>query len=108
MAFANLREFIAHLEKQGSLRRVSAPVSRDLEIAEITDRVSKSAGGRNLALLEMKLLLSMLYKNFEVERVGEAEDVREIFALAMSPAGLEVRLRRRSGALAKPYSPSSI
>ena len=51
MAFANLREFIAHLEKQGSLRRVSAPVSRDLEIAEITDRVSKSAGGRNVALL---------------------------------------------------------
>jgi len=45
MAFANLRDFIAHLEKQGSLRRVSAPVSRDLEIAEITDRVSKSAGG---------------------------------------------------------------
>ncbi len=51
MAFANLREFIAHLEKQGALRRVSAPVSRDLEIAEITDRVSKSAGGRNVALL---------------------------------------------------------
>ena len=51
MAFANLRDFITHLEKQGSLRRVSAPVSRDLEIAEITDRVSKSAGGRNLALL---------------------------------------------------------
>ena len=51
MAFANLREFIAHLEKHGWLRRVSAPVSRDLEIAEITDRVSKSAGGRNVALL---------------------------------------------------------
>ena len=56
--------------------------------------------GRTLALLEMKLLLSMLYKNFEVERVGEAEDVREVFAIAMSPAGLKVRLRRRSGALA--------
>jgi 4-hydroxy-3-polyprenylbenzoate decarboxylase len=51
MAFANLREFIAHLEKQGALRRVSAPVSSDLEITEITDRVSKSAGGGNLALL---------------------------------------------------------
>ena len=42
----------------------------------------------------------MLYKNFEVERVGEAEDVREVFAIAMSPARLKVRLRRRSGALA--------
>src|SRR5215510_6755310 len=51
MAFADLREFVAHLEKHGWLKRVSAPVSRDLEIAEITDRVSKSAGGRNVALL---------------------------------------------------------
>ena len=51
MAFADLRAFIAHLEKEGWLKRVSAPVSRDLEIAEITDRVSKSAGGRNVALL---------------------------------------------------------
>jgi len=51
MAFGDLREFIGHLEKHGWLRRVSAPVSRDLEIAEITDRVSKSAGGRNVALL---------------------------------------------------------
>ena len=51
MAFGDLREFIEHLDKQGWLRRVSAPVSRDLEIAEITDRVSKSAGARNVALL---------------------------------------------------------
>jgi len=51
MAFADLREFIAHLEKEGWLKRVSAAVSRDLEIAEITDRVSKSAGARNVALL---------------------------------------------------------
>ena len=51
MAFGDLREFIAHLDKQGSLRRVSAPVSRDLEIAEITDRVSKSVGANNVALL---------------------------------------------------------
>ncbi len=51
MAFADLREFIAHLDKRGQLRRVTVPVSRDLEIAEITDRVSKSSGGRNVALL---------------------------------------------------------
>ncbi len=56
--------------------------------------------GRVLALLEMKLLLSTLYKNFNVERVGEAEGVRENFALTMSPLGLKVRLRRRSSALA--------
>ena len=51
MAFANLREFIADLDKRGQLRRVTAPVSRDLEIAEITDRVSKGAADRNVALL---------------------------------------------------------
>ena len=51
MAFADLREFVAHLEKSGQLRRISAPVSRDLEISEITDRVSKRAGENNVALL---------------------------------------------------------
>src|SRR5262245_19967053 len=51
MPFTDLREFIAHLEKHGQLRRITAPVSRDLEIAEITDRVSKSSGTRNVALL---------------------------------------------------------
>ncbi|MGH6840639.1 MAG: cytochrome P450, partial [Methylocella sp.] len=56
--------------------------------------------GRVLALLEMKLLLSMLYRNFDVERVGGAEDVQENFAIAMSPVGLMVRLRRRFSALA--------
>ena len=49
----------------------------------------------------MKLLLSMLYRNFDVERVGEAEDVREHFAFTMSPAGLKVRLRRRLRPLAE-------
>jgi 4-hydroxy-3-polyprenylbenzoate decarboxylase len=51
MAFADLREFVAHLEKTGQLRRISAPVSRDLEIAEITDRVSKGPAEGNHALL---------------------------------------------------------
>jgi 4-hydroxy-3-polyprenylbenzoate decarboxylase len=49
--FADLREFIAHLDKHGRLRRVAAPVSRDLEIAAITDRVSKGPADRNVALL---------------------------------------------------------
>ena len=51
MAFDDLREFVAHLEKTGQLKRVRARVSRDLEIAEITDRVSKSPAERNQALL---------------------------------------------------------
>jgi 4-hydroxy-3-polyprenylbenzoate decarboxylase len=51
VAFADLREFVAHLDKTGQLRRVSVPVSRDLEISEITDRISKRAGEDNVALL---------------------------------------------------------
>ncbi len=44
MAFADLREFIALLEKRGQLQRITAPVSCELEITEITDRVSKAGG----------------------------------------------------------------
>jgi 4-hydroxy-3-polyprenylbenzoate decarboxylase len=51
VAFNDLREFIAHLERCGRLRRISVPVSRDLEITEIVDRVSKSSGEANVALL---------------------------------------------------------
>ena len=52
--------------------------------------------GRSLALLEMKTLLSMLYKNFDVDRVGDAADVSELYGVfTMSPAGLKVRLRSR-------------
>ena len=51
MSFTDLRDFVAHLEKSGRLRRVTVPVSRDLEIAEIADRVSKGAPAANVALL---------------------------------------------------------
>ncbi len=44
MAFQDLREFIAFLEQRGQLRRITAPVSAELEITEITDRVSKAGG----------------------------------------------------------------
>ena len=51
MSFSDLRELVAHLERRGQLRRVGTPVSRDLEITEIVDRVSKSNGDANIALL---------------------------------------------------------
>ncbi len=51
MPWRDLREFVAHLEKHDRLRRVGAPVSRDLEITEITDRVSKGPAAANTALL---------------------------------------------------------
>ncbi len=52
--------------------------------------------GRSLAQLEMKLVLSMLYREFAVERVGDAASVREALAFTMAPAGLKVRLQART------------
>jgi 4-hydroxy-3-polyprenylbenzoate decarboxylase len=51
MAFHSLQEFVARLEERGQLKRISAPVSAELEITEITDRVSKGLPGGNVALL---------------------------------------------------------
>jgi 4-hydroxy-3-polyprenylbenzoate decarboxylase len=44
MAYRDLREFINRLEREGELKRIAAEVDVDLEITEITDRVSKSGG----------------------------------------------------------------
>src|SRR6266704_1420212 len=44
MAFQDLREFIAFLEKKGQLQRIKTPVKCELEITEMTDRVSQAGG----------------------------------------------------------------
>jgi len=51
--------------------------------------------GRSLALLEIRVVLATLYRNFTVERVGRAEDVSEVFGFTMNPHGLRVRLHAR-------------
>ena len=51
--------------------------------------------GRSLALLEIHLITAMLFRNFEVERIGDASRVREHFAFTMMPRSLEVALRSR-------------
>lgn len=50
MAYKSLRAFIDALEQAGELIRIKEYVNPELEIAEITDRISK-AGNRNKALL---------------------------------------------------------
>jgi 4-hydroxy-3-polyprenylbenzoate decarboxylase len=44
LKFQDLREFISFLEGKGELKRITAPVRWELEIAEIADRVVKSNG----------------------------------------------------------------
>jgi 4-hydroxy-3-polyprenylbenzoate decarboxylase len=51
LAYKDLREFIAELESRGQLRRIRTEVDPELEITEITDRVSKMEGAKNVALL---------------------------------------------------------
>jgi 4-hydroxy-3-polyprenylbenzoate decarboxylase len=50
MAYASLQEFVAKLEKAGELIRIKTFVDPVLEIAEVTDRVSKTPA-QNKALL---------------------------------------------------------
>ena len=52
MAFKNLEQFLDTLDKAGELVRISAYVNPHLEIAEITDRVSKMPGGGKALLFE--------------------------------------------------------
>lgn len=52
MAYRNLREFVARLEREGELVRVAAEVSPVEEIAELTDRMAKQPGGGKALLFE--------------------------------------------------------
>ncbi|MGR3295969.1 MAG: menaquinone biosynthesis decarboxylase, partial [Candidatus Bathyanammoxibius sp.] len=44
MAYKNLGEFVEKLDKEGQLHRVKVEVDPELEITEITDRVTKAGG----------------------------------------------------------------
>jgi 4-hydroxy-3-polyprenylbenzoate decarboxylase len=50
--FKDLNEFIAALDRDRQLARIPEPVNPELEIAAITDRVSKSPGGGPALLFE--------------------------------------------------------
>ncbi len=50
----NLKEYIDHLEREGEILRVATPVSNELEICEITDRMSKSKGGGKALLFRVE------------------------------------------------------
>ncbi|WP_323012329.1 4-hydroxy-3-polyprenylbenzoate decarboxylase [Castellaniella sp.] len=44
MKYRDLRDFIAQLERQGQLKRITHPVSTTLEMTEISDRVLRAGG----------------------------------------------------------------
>ena len=49
MAYEDLRDWIAALERAGELKTIRTEVDPVLEITEITDRVSKDVGAGGLA-----------------------------------------------------------
>jgi len=95
LAFKDLREFIDALEKRGLLKRITTPVDCELEITEITDRVSKMKGAKNVALLfenvkgyDVPVLMNAFGSMermaiaFGVEKIDDiADELREILKL---------------------------
>ena len=63
MNFKDLRDFIAFLESKGDLRRITTPVSPELEITEICDRTVKNGGPallfENVEGYDMPVLINM-------------------------------------------------
>jgi cytochrome P450/nitrite reductase/ring-hydroxylating ferredoxin subunit len=51
--------------------------------------------GRNLALIEARMVTAMLYRHFDVELVSDPAAVGERFSFTMAPTDLRVRLRAR-------------
>src|SRR5437764_8221195 len=64
----DLREWIALLEREGELVRISTEVDPDLEITEITDRVVKSGGPALLFERPHGSHHSLLINQFGTER----------------------------------------
>ena len=61
-----LSEFVQELERAGEVVRVREPVSVDLEMTEIADRVMKSPGGGKALLFEQPVLMSGQRSDFPI------------------------------------------
>ena len=107
MAYRDLREFIARLEKNKQLVRITAPVNQDLEITEIADRVMKSAGEKNVALLfenvrghTMPVAINLFGSETRmawalgVERVNDLNEKLSAFISMDMPRGLIEKAQR--------------
>ena len=55
MAYKSLRDFIAMLEEAGDLKRITAPVSTDLEMIHGSLRVMWDTADENLALVSISV-----------------------------------------------------
>lgn len=89
-AYKNLQDFVRVLEQHGELLRIKAPVSRDLELTEITDIMCKSPGGGKALLFER-----VMESPFPVLTNAFGSDKRMCMALGVRHLDeLAVRVRR--------------
>ena len=52
--------------------------------------------GKNLAIQEIKMAVSMICKNFDIELAVQPEEVKEVFAFTMYPKNLMFKLKSRT------------
>ena len=88
MAYKDLREFVARLEREGELKRLAVEVDVDLEITEITDRVSKAGGpallfekprsAKDGVEYSMPLLINALGSQRRMELALEVESLEDV------------------------------
>ena len=105
MNFKDLREFILFLEDKGELRRVNAPVSWDLEISEIADRMVKTGGPallfENVTGYDIPLVIGLFASTKRMAWALGVEDLDELAGRIQGllnmmqgpPEGLVDRLR---------------
>lgn len=91
MAYPNLRDFIARLEREGELKRIDVEVDVDLEMTEITDRVSKAGGP---ALLFQKPRSAKDGVSYSMPVLINAFGSKRRIELALEVASLEDIARR--------------
>ena len=96
MKYRDLRDFIGLLESRGELKRITAPVSCELEIAEICDRVVKRGGPallfENVVGYDIPVLINMFGTErrmawaLGVESLDDlVEQVRRLLGLMQGP-----------------------
>jgi len=105
MSYDNLRAFVRALDKAGELKRISQEVDPILEIAEITDRVSKQTPPGPALLFErpkgyrMPLLINAFGSErrmnlaLEVERIEDVAERIRMFLDFKSPQGLLEKIK---------------
>jgi 4-hydroxy-3-polyprenylbenzoate decarboxylase len=95
MSYVDLREFVQDLEKRGLLKRISTPISTELEITEISDRVLRATGPallfENVKGYDMPVLTNLFGTADRIalgmgrESAGELREVGELLAYLKEP-----------------------